>query len=215
MSLPMVVRASALALRDLEGFPFGYVSRVAGTVMLATCGVGVWANIATAGSVKEERGFTWTLYAPFIISYMCVVMVATHWHTDKNGVYLKKDNATAINGRTTCTSSLLDDECRRKSLRFVGCLLGIYLHVPLLLANYSLGFPSSAFWSPLLATLVLPLSPPHRKGVFQKIRSGTMMVAKCVFLLASSPPVLFTTYSAYVLWVYTPLHLFLSALWLA
>jgi hypothetical protein len=105
------------------------------------------------------------------------------------------------------------NECR-KSLRFVTCLIGIYLHVPLLLANYSLGFPSAAFWTPLLAILVLSdrLYSTLSKNAGLK---AIMTVAKILLLVAISPSMMLPSNISpqYVLILYTPLQLLLTALW--
>ena len=191
VSLPMVIRAATLAVRDLNRFQFLHVSTVLGGVCLASSIIGLWAVIANAGGVAENS--TWISYVVFLISYLLVIPRKIIQPNDL-------------------------DECR-KSLRFVACLLGIYLHAPLFLANYSLGFPSSVFWSPLLATLVL--TPSLRMHLLKyKVLMVVSRIVKCLFLLATSPPILlvpriFSWYTPYVLGVYVPLHLLLTALWFA
>jgi len=129
VSLPMVVRAAKLALRDLKRFHFMHVVMVACAVCTSTLVISVWGYM----SGWKVEGHTSQWIAMYFISYLVVVYVACLGNTQKEE---KTD--------------------RRGSLRFISCLCGIYLHVPLLLANYSLGFPSSAFWTPLLAILILP-----------------------------------------------------------
>ena len=151
----------------------------------------------------------WIVRMMFFISSLVVVLVA---RMDKSNAHMWFND----NDSNTKQAQSDKDECQ-KSLWFVACLVGVYLHAPLLLANYSLGFPSSAFWSPLLASLVLPRSV---RELIARNRAVAILVGivKCLFLVATSPPIflvprIFQGYTAYVLGVYTPLHLILSALW--
>lgn len=89
---------------------------------------------------------------------------------------------------------------------FVTCLFAVYAHVPLLLAHVSLSWPSSVVWTFLLLTFPLCLRRPWQSLVFG------------VLLLVTWPPIflvptLFGTYTPYVTWVYTPLHLLLCTQW--
>jgi glycosylphosphatidylinositol transamidase len=193
VSLPMVIRAATLALIDLRRFQFAHVGVVLLTICSASLAVGLLAiNIDTARSDFASK----SMIIAFIGSYFLVILLA------RRERYKLKDT-TDFQG----------------SLRFAACLVGIYLHAPLLLANYSLGFPSSAFWSPLLATLVLPPSTSCNI-LANKLLSPLATVAKSVFLMATTPPILlvpriFHSYTLYVSCVYTPLHLLLAVLWLA
>lgn len=211
VSLPMVVRAATLALRDLKRFQFLRTGVVLGSVCMSTFAISVWAIGTNKRRKAEECTSEWISYVVFFISYLLVIFVARH-------DTLIPPKGAGTDNKQTKQSQSNKNECQG-SLRFVSCLVGIYLHVPLLLANYSLGFPSSAFWSPLLASLVLPLS-------LQMVvsRNKLLMVlstaAKCLFLLVTSPPILlvpriFDWYTPYILGVYTPLHLLLATLWLA
>lgn len=194
VSLPMVARAATLALKDLRRFRFGHVALVVGSVCVAVAAIGVWATFSTAGCSE------WVSYVAFLPSYLLVLTAARQggWTQAKGGA---------------------DANERQESLRFVACLLGVYLHAPLLLANYALGFPSAAFWSPLLATLVLP---PWLRDALVRSRalSVAALAARLAVLGATCPPVLlvprvFPTCTPYVVGVYLPLHLLLAALWLS
>jgi len=208
----MIVRAATLALRDLQRFQFVYVGRVLGCVSLATLGIsmcGIYTN--ERGQLDEDGGSELALYIAYALSHLLVVLVARSNH-------LVHPKGVETNMQTEQLKLNESDECKG-SLRFIACLLGIYLHAPLLLANYSLGFPSSAFWSPLLATLVLPYS---MRMFFSrnKMLLIVSLVVKCVILMAISPPVLlvprmFAMYTPYVLGVFTPLHMLLAVIWLA
>ena len=192
VSLPMVIRAAKLALRDLKRFHFMHVVMVVCAVCASTLVISLWGYMS--GWKVEDHTSQWT--AMYFISYLVVVYVARLQNTQKED-----------------ETDLVD---RRGSLRFISCLCGIYLHVPLLLANYSLGFPSSVFWTPLLAILILP----DRFRSESKVISSLSLIVKCMLLLVTSPPILlvpriFNFYTPYILCVYTPLHLLLAALWLA
>lgn len=207
VALPMVVRAAMLALRDLGRFRFGHVALVVGSVFVAVAAIGVWAILCANGC------FEWISYVAFLLSYLLVVAAARRdgWTQAKGGA-----DATA---KQTERRRADDANERRESLRFAACLLGVYLHAPLLLANYALGFPSAVFWSPLLATLVLP---PSLRDATARSRalSVAALATRLAVLGATCPPVLlvprvFPAYTPYVVSVYTPLHLLLAALWLS
>ena len=209
VSLPMVVRAAQLALRDLKRFQFLHTGIVLGSVCVASSLISLWAISTDERREPEYCSSEWTSHVMFFISYLLVVVVARHqceWADVNN----QKDHTHSINAA---------DECRG-SLRFLACLLGIYLHAPLLLANYSLGFASAVFWSPILATFVLPPSL-HVLLLRKKLLLAFSIVVKCLFLFATSPPIVLVPrvfhgcYTPYVLGVYTPLHFVLVALWAA
>lgn len=232
VALPMVVRAADLALGgDLRRFRFWHAGRVVGSAFAATVVVGAWAAMFADGSGNGDAGDSassdwWIARALFAASYLLVVAAARCGRRAGNsggaikmaapleGADLDEDDDARRRRR-----SAEEEEERRGSLRFVACLLGIYLHAPLLLANYSLGFPSSVIWTPPLAMLVLPASGREfvsRSGAL----SALAALVKGLILIATSPPVLlvpriFQWCSPYVICVYTPLHLLLAALWLA
>jgi len=210
VSLPMVVRAATLALRDLKRFQFLHTGFVLVSVCMTTIAISMWAIVTNKSRKAEECTSEWISYIVFFVSYILVVSVA------RQDTLISQKGA-GTNKQPKQTHSNKNES--RGSLRFIACLVGIYLHVPLLLANYSLGFPSSAFWSPLLASLVLPLSLQMLVSR-NKLLLILSMVVKCLFLFATSPPVLlvpriFHWYTPYILGVYTPLHLLLATLWLA
>jgi glycosylphosphatidylinositol transamidase len=193
VSLPMVVRAASLALRDIKSFQFWFVGITVGTVFLASC-----VNACTVFAAGR--------------SFIGVLMIIVAWVVRRN---LPHPNSSKY--RKTDTTDDFDMatkvECR-KSLRFVTCLLGIYLHVPLLLSNYPLGFPSSIFWTPLLAMLVLSdrLYSICSKNMVLKT---LIVVVKILLLIAISPSTILPSDLSprYTLVVYTPLQLLLTALW--
>ena len=191
VSLPMVVRAASLALRDVISFQFVFVGTMVGTVLLASC-----VNACTV--VITGRSFIGVL----AIVVACVVRRSIPQPCKE------KETGAAFDSCFDATN-----ECR-KSLRFITCLVGIYLHVPLLLANYSLGFPSAVFWTPLLAILVLS---DRMYSTLQKhvVLKTIMTIAKILLLVAISPSTILPSNISpqYALILYTPLQLLLAALW--
>eukprot|EP00985_Skeletonema_marinoi_P008065 scaffold3590_cov156-Skeletonema_marinoi.AAC.3 len=188
VSLPMVVRAASLALRDMTSFQFVFVGTVVGTVLLASC-VNAYTVFTTGRSV------------------IGVMMMVVAWVVHRSIPQSRQEIETGVDFDTT-------NECR-KSLRFVACLIGIYLHVPLLLANYSLGFPSAVFWTPLLAIFV---SSGRLAAMCSKntVLKTIMAIAKILLLVAISPSTILPSNISpqYALILYTPLQLLLTALWL-
>lgn len=212
VSLPMIVRAATLALRDLGRFQFVHVGMVVGSVCIMSSAIGVWSFIANQRHVVEDSTSQWVSYLLFFMAYMFVVLVARQDHT----LLPQMEAGTNKRIKHNAQSNKSD---YHGSLRFTCCLVGIYLHAPMLLANYSLGFPSSVFWSPLLASLVLPLSV-HSFLLRNNVLAIFVKVAQCLFLIATSPPIvlvprIFQWYTPYIIGVYTPLHLLLAALWLS
>ena len=185
VSLPLVVRAASLALRDISLFQFKFVGHVVGTVVLASC-----LNALTV--LITRRSFIGVLIIIVVRVMRLSIQQSCNQRQEKDDV------------KTECC----------KSLRFVTCLVSIYLHVPLLLANYSLGFPSAVFWTPLLAILVLPTQ--QSLWLSKNVVTNTIMtIAKILILIAISPSTILpsNTPPQYTLMLYTPLQLLLTALW--
>ena len=178
------------------------------TVVFGICAVGSNGSRYGEDTIPSE----WTLQVVYFMLSLLVVLVA---HKAKSSI-LKVPNET--NKLIQPFHSEDDIEQCRMSLWFISCLIGIYLHAPLLLANYSLGFPSSVFWSPLLATLAIP-QKLQTILVRNRVLSILLVIAKYVCLVMTSSPVLlvpriFEGYTSYIIGVYTPLHLLLTVLWL-
>jgi glycosylphosphatidylinositol transamidase len=210
VSLPLVVRAVTLALRDLKRFQFLHAGAVLSAVCVATVVFGICAIASNGRRNMENMASEQILQVVYLMASLLVVLVARQ---DKSSI-LKGPHDT--NKQTKQSESDLD-ECR-KSLWFISCLAGVYLQAPLLLANYSLGFPSSAFWSPLLATLVIP-QKLRTLVLRNRVMSTLFFIAKGALLVVIAPPVLlvpriFEIYTSYIVGVYVPLHLLLAVLWL-
>ncbi|KAL7517507.1 hypothetical protein ACHAWX_002425 [Stephanocyclus meneghinianus] len=209
VSLPMVGRATMLALKDLKRFRFFFALVVTGVVCVITMGIGIWSLYWNQGmGVHGDASINLSALVVYLVAHLLVVYISRRIVRTK----MSKAFEHPLNDDEKAT---LDDF--HNSLRFLACIFGIYLHVPLLLANYSLGFSSSVFWTPLLAILVVP--PSKCCGLNRWLRLAISFI-KFNFLVATYPPVLlvpriFGSYTNYVNVVYTPLHLMLSALWMS
>jgi hypothetical protein len=183
-----------LALRDVQRFQVMFVGQVLVGVSLTSVGIGISRQLLR---INMDAVY----YLCYALMFFAMV-------------------AMTRNRRQKCPSDQKmapNSECR-KSLRFITCLLGIYLHAPLLLANYSLGLSSAVVWSPLLGTLVLSPSA-HAFLIKNRVVSLLLKMVGGMILVATSPPILlvpriFPSYTTYVLGVYTPLHLLLAVLWM-
>jgi glycosylphosphatidylinositol transamidase len=209
VSLPMVGRAAMLALRDLKRFRFFFALVVTGVVCVMTIGVGMWSLYWSKGmDVQGDASINMSALIVYLVAHLLVVYIARRIVRTQ----MSKSFQHHLNDDEMAT---LDDF--HNSLRFLACIFGVYLHVPLLLANYSLGFSSSLFWTPLLAIFVIP--PSKCCGLNRWLRLA-ITLTKFILLVATFPPVLlvpriFGSYTNYVTVVYTPLNLMLSALWMS
>lgn len=215
ISSPMVIRAATLALRDVKRFQVLFVGNVLACVALASFVVGMCVTsieqlLLRMDAEKSTQHYEWMMNAVYFLSYAFVffagMMMMAREIRSKSGTVRKVTDA--INEHEEC----------RKSLRFIACLLGVYLHAPLLLANFSLGLPSAIFWSPLLGMFVLS---PWASAFLSRNRMiwQLLKIVGGIFMVATSPPILlvpriFPFYTTYVLGVYTSLHLLLMVLWM-
>ncbi|KAL3787563.1 hypothetical protein HJC23_000051 [Cyclotella cryptica] len=210
VSLPLVGRAAMLALRDLKRFRFVFAFLVTGVVCAVTIGIGMWSWYWKKGiAVQEDTTVDLSALGVYLAAHLLVVSVARRTMRIEMSKCFKK----SLDGDEKMIA--LDDF--HNSLRFLACICGIYLHVPLLLANYALGFSSSVFWTPLLAILVVP---PSKALVLNSWLHLALSFTKIMLLVATAPPVflvprIFGSYTTYVNVVYTPLNLMLSALWMS
>ena len=191
VSLPMIVRASVLALRDLKRFQFSYAGALVSAVFVASFTISLLAHL----EALQDR--SWSAYAVFCSAYLFVFAVSRRANPSVSKV----------------GSTDVQQECQN-SIRFLACLYGVYCHAPLLLANYSLGFTSATFWSPMLA-VIAPASLRTKQRIGVTAFMSTLF--EMMFLAVTSPPFLlvgriFEQYTPYVLYCYTPLHLFLAIL---
>jgi glycosylphosphatidylinositol transamidase len=205
VSLPMVGRAVMLALIDIQRFRFMFVGVVIGFVSLITAVIYLWSS---HHNIQDNTLVDWDTLCVYIVAHLMVLVVTR--------LTLRKEVAKWFKHSPKDDEMFTLDE-HHKSLKFIACLAGIYLHVPLLLANYSLGLPSSVFWSLLLAIFMLLPSSMSKQPVL--LRVG-VSATKLILLVVTCPPLLlvpkvFGKYTMYIKVVYTALHLILSALWLS
>lgn len=117
-----------------------------------------------------------------------------------------------------------------RTVQFVACLLGTYLHVPLLLGHVALFVPSTLLWTAVLALIVPPLlslsasfssSFSSSRGLVgwdpRRFGAAAAAAAAAGGVAALGPtvvlvPGLIGSYTPYVVGVYLPLHLLLASL---
>ena len=112
-----------------------------------------------------------------------------------------------------------------RTVQFVACLLGTYLHVPLLLGHVALFVPSALLWTAVLALIVPPLSLSASFSSSLSSSRGLVVgwdprfraAAAAGGVAALGPtvvlvPGLIGSYTPYVVGVYLPLHLLLASL---
>jgi glycosylphosphatidylinositol transamidase len=203
VSLPMAGRAAMLALRDIQRFRFRFVGVVTCMITLATIFINVWSSYH---KFEEQTDTDWSGLCVYLLVHLAIVITARHTLRKETSKWFKHSPEDDRN-------YVLDEH--HKSLRFIACLFGVYLHAPLLLANYSLGFPSAVFWSPLLAIFMFLPSTEAKQHVGMR---AIVYVAKVIVLVSFCPQFflvpLFGSYTEYVTTIDTPLHLIMSALWL-
>lgn len=203
VSLPMAGRAAMLALRDIQRFRFRFVGVVTCMITLATIFINVWSSYH---KFEEQTDTDWSGLCVYLLVHLAIVITARHTLRKETSKWFKHSPEDDRN-------YVLDEH--HKSLRFIACLFGVYLHAPLLLANYSLGFPSAVFWSPLLAIFMFLPSTEAKQHVGMR---AIVYVAKVIVLVSFCPQFFlvphFGSYTEYVTTIDTPLHLIMSALWL-
>ena len=205
-TLPMVIRATMLALRDIRRFRFVFVGMVVGAVSLMTGFIYIWSYYQDKeNKPKTGNSVNWNDLSVYFASHAIVITISRRTSRAELSKWLEHSPADG----TTIT---MDEH--HKSLRFIACLCAIYLHAPLLLANYSLGLPSSAFWCPLLAIFMFLPSDRLKHRIWMRLILSFAMLA---LLIVTCPPIfvvpkIFGMNTTYINTVYTPLHLLLSVL---
>jgi hypothetical protein len=184
--LPLVLRSLKLIF-EVERF---VLKRTFQVVLGAACASGVVAITGGLDLIIQNMVFT--------LVYFAMLLNFSQTLKRKDG----KQVAIEAKERTQ----------QDQSLQLVTCLLAIYLHVPLALANISLALPSALLWTPLLA---FP-SFKYRTGYGRKL--GNVLMAMGIVVLfppSNCIPGLNASFdSIYMCAIYIPLHFLLSALWL-
>lgn len=187
--VPILVRAASLALKDITRFDFPSALGMAAISIGVTMAIVATSNYAGTPAVMNST---------FGLTYITALAAAHR--------IMPSFEAFTTPEASRIPSAVME---AKRSIQFLTCLLGLYLHVPILLAHVSLAYPSAAFWSPVLA---FPTYLGQR-------RAGITQGLAAIFLILTWPPVLlvpavFPVYTTYTLVVYTPLHLLLCFLWL-
>lgn len=205
-TLPMVIRAIMLSLRDIRRFRFAFVGVALGAVSLMTGFIYMWPHYQNKENRPEnDTSLNWNELIVYFAAHAIVITISRQTSQAEMSKWLKHSPADG-------TNITMDEQ--HKSLRFIACLCAIYLHAPLLLANYSLGLPSSAFWCPLLAIFMFLPSDRLKHRIEMRLVVSLVML---LLLVVTCPPFfivprIFGANTTYINTVYTPLHLLLSVL---
>lgn len=156
-----------------------------------------------------------------VMGWMLVItLCATLW---MDAVVAQQDDATKQNAwvvltYTTCLAILYEKVARQRkqgnwdsrnalqSAQLVICLIAIYVHVPICFGHVSLSYPSALFWAPVLAF-------PSYADWYRSQFLALLMVAWIVLIcpsVALLPMVFSGSWTAYLRFVYFPLHMMLS-----
>jgi len=182
--LPLAIRALLLILRDIETINFNLVFKILGMSSVLS-----FYLICVSFIAIDARMTNTLVIASYFTTFIIVRM------EKKKGNRKAEDESLVM---------------ERKVLQLIACLLALYLHVPLVIGHFSLGYPSTIFWTPLLAFC-------SHGNVRHKIIQKLFAI---LFLTLTWPPLLLVQklfggiYTIYVCTVFAPLHFILSILWL-
>ena len=182
--LPLAIRALLLILRDIETINFNLVFKILGMSSVLS-----FYLICVSFIAIDARMTNTLVIASYFTTFIVVRM------EKKKGNRKAEDESLVM---------------ERKVLQLIACLLALYLHVPLVIGHFSLGYPSTIFWTPLLAFC-------SHGNVRHKFIQKLFAI---LFLTLTWPPLLLVQklfggiYTIYVCTVFAPLHFILSILWL-
>ena len=195
-------------------------------------GLEAWAGGGRGRSTGEQACMLSALYAAALLGVrLCVTRGRRR---RRKGTDKEKEEGGGVRGGGGGTGEPDLDLGREeadigRTVQFVACLLGTYLHVPLLLGHVALFVPSALLWTAVLALIVPPLlslsaslsaslsSSSSRGLVGWDPRFGAGAAAAAGGVAALGPtvvlvPGLIGSYTPYVVGVYLPLHLLLASL---
>ena len=185
--IPLIVRAATLIFMDISRFQISAAQRALSVASLGVLGCTIALPLLTAPSSSSQTDLSWSTWV-LSIAYIPVIL-------------------GAVSSRPKVSAGL--DSV--KTVQFVTCLIGIYIHLPIAFGHVALAFPSALFWTPLIAFPKYE-GASRRNSVMASVVRWTLFFATfpAVFLV----PRLIPTYTPYVLFAYLPLHLLVSILWL-
>lgn len=195
--IPLIIRAAVLFSVDLQEFDWKAVGLVVERTILATLFIS-WG----LGVIEFIDSHSWWILANGLAARHAVVGLAYLFWTWQLVTKRKPWSVQA-----------------KRSVQFIACLWGLYVHVAIAFGHVSLAFPSALLWTPLLAVPFYQ-EAPEPKTPLGKVRNTTLSVLGAVALLSLVPFVAFVprvlpNYTPYVCYAYIPLHLIVSQLWLS
>lgn len=194
--IPLIIRAFTLAVFDIPRFDFTAV----GWALAATL-VGTTLVAFGLPAVHWIEKFWPAVFTDSGLTSQFVVSLAYLFP----GIIIL--GRSSKNGNSSMAAT--------QSIHFVACLLALYLHVPIAFGHVSLAYPSGLFWTPLVA---FPCYGRYSRKPLKALSLFT--TALCIALFTTTSPFIylvpkvFASYTPYVCYVYLPLHLFMTLLWL-
>ncbi|KAL7581534.1 hypothetical protein ACA910_022100 [Epithemia clementina (nom. ined.)] len=159
---------------------------------------------------------------------VAIVYATIYWN--RLGAW-KPASATAVSEEGSSSSSLCDgsdnknrdanlnqqpQQQQQRSIQFIACLLALYIHIPIAFGYVALAFPSAVLWTPLIAFPSFSQRRQKRNIVWTMLSwMSTLLILMATSPFVSVVPLIFSTFTTYVKFVYIPLHLMLSILWLS
>jgi len=118
-------------------------------------------------------------------------------------------------------SSARQQGSKGQTLQLVACLLALYLQAGIAFGNLSLAYPSALFWTPPIAFVAFQEPPDSEKlSTWMWAKKAAWLLLSSIFLFLASPmawivPNVFSEFTAYMKYIYVPLHLATSILLLS
>mmetsp|Transcript_29342 Transcript_29342/g.68942 ORF Transcript_29342/g.68942 Transcript_29342/m.68942 type:complete len:705 (+) Transcript_29342:116-2230(+) len=204
--IPLAVRAFGTLLPAMKG---GFDLMAVGGVLLIVVIAAVAMLLATvvSGPLNNEHAITGILLFLY-------AGIAVFW-TRK--ILFRKQDRRPLDGQESSNNE--NDEQNDsnpnatrtiRTLQYVACALTVYILVPIAFAHISLAYLPSIIWSPILA---FPDYASLKKSDGSKgvVRKYVVVPTLMLLVLVTAPPVflvpnVFPTYTAFVKFVYVPIH---------
>ena len=194
--IPLIVRALSLVLIDIQRFHWGAFKwalqwTLAGTALCVAVGL------------------------PLVDGWVARDWVATDRMTASHGVvalvYLALLVFFGLRGRRGRKNIWMEKQHSQETIQFLACMWALVVHVPISFGHVSLAFPSSLFWTPLIA---FPSTAPKKGPTPTKdmVLGWILLATSLALVVATFPgtflvPHVFAEYTTYVQYGYIPLHL--------
>ena len=203
--LPLAVRVFGMILPAMKG---GLDLTAVGGVLLILLIVAIVMLLTTTVlSSSNDDSQQQTMTAMLLVMY---VGVAIFWI--QKILWRKRkpiEKSSGIKDKEDIEDDSSDTTRTIQTLQFVSCALAVYILVPIAFAHASLAYLPSMLWSPLLA---FPDYAAMKKGgIASRVNKFVVIpILSLLALVTAHPlfmvPVVFSTYTTFVQFVYVPLH---------